>query len=476
MDIDVVTSVVSFGRVFLLLSALMLHAGCAFAPVDLNHSFELPQANEAFAPPRVAVAEIEMSEPVYEVAWQRMPAKDALQAFYLLTDSHGDLPETSGHVSVMHSRISQAQLVEQLQDQLNLYAEIDPRGHWSWRVDLPFWQSHVLEVPMITQASKSLVSMPMNIAEQNPSAGHSTEIRGDFSTFDVRSLQELFEKLPREADEQVIFLPALGLVKVFAKPKSQRMFRTLVEQINRVVKKQVLVEASIVEVELNQAHALGLDWSHLGRQLSLSSEGFRSAVAGSGLFNASFKSVSSQGVFDLGLRALESYGRVKVVSKPQLSVMNHQPSLLRVVENLVYFTLDSQTSQNQTSTTTQFNTQLHSLPVGFVLFLTPHIQPSGEVILALRPSLSMATQSVLDPHPELAKQGIESRVPVIAQREVSTLMRLRPGEVGLLGGLMDETFGQAQRNLPGMEWALGFQERKKTRRELVIFIRLVEVG
>jgi general secretion pathway protein D len=352
---------------------------------------------------------------------------------------------------------------------------IEQGGHWNWSGPQAFWQDYALEVPLVFQQAKSRLTLPMRLAEAGNHNQHATEITSEFSALSVQKLQALLEALPLESDEKLIVLPSLGLVKLFAHPPSQRMVGELIAKINQTAQRQILVEASVVEVELNQAHELGVDWSVVSEKLSLMSQGFTTRVPSGGVFQASYQQ-GGERVFDLGLRALESFGQIKVVSKPQLSVMNHQPALLRVVENLVYFTLDSQVTQNQTTTATQLTSQLHTQPVGFVLFLTPHIQPSGEVLLSLRPSLSMATQSVLDPHPELAKQGIESRVPVIAQREISTLMRLKPGEIGLLGGLIDESAGRDEAHLPGLSKVLGLEASKKKRRELVIFIRVRQSG
>ena len=111
---------------------------------------------------------------------------------------------------------------------------------------------------------------------------------------------------------------------------------------------------------------------------------------------------SGLGAFTSAIKLLEKYGEVKVLSSPKLSVMNNQTAVMKVVDNTVYFTLKADTTANTNTTTTTFTTTLQSVPVGFVMNVTPQVSENDSVILNIRPSISSIVAYVADPNPTLA--------------------------------------------------------------------------
>ena len=105
------------------------------------------------------------------------------------------------------------------------------------------------------------------------------------------------------------------------------------------------------------------------------------------------------------LQLLEQFGKTRVLSSPKLMALNNQTALLKVVENVVYFTIQSQISQstgtaanNLQSTTTTPNT----VAVGVVLSMTPQINEDGAITLTVRPTITRISSFVQDPNPALA--------------------------------------------------------------------------
>jgi len=123
-------------------------------------------------------------------------------------------------------------------------------------------------------------------------------------------------------------------------------------------RRQVLIEATIVEVQLSHNYQQGVNWEIIAR----GSAGIGGSLIPQGvgligtptasIFTLSYKS----NTFNATIKLLEQFGNVRVVSSPRLSVINNQTAILKVVDNLVYFTISSQASQSQAQTLVTFTT------------------------------------------------------------------------------------------------------------------------
>ena len=170
---------------------------------------------------------------------------------------------------------------------------------------------------------------------------------------------------------------------------------------------------------------------------------------------------------------------MRVLSSPKISVLNNQTAVLKVVDNLVYFTIQAQsTTRTQTSALTTFTTTLNSVPVGFIMSLVPQISDTDTVVLNLRPTISRKIGDVADPNPSLAAAGVTSLIPVIQTREMESVLRVQSGQVAVLGGLMQDAVSNIEDTIPGR--ARHPRHRRSSSRsartcnqktELVIFLR-----
>jgi len=162
-------------------------------------------------------------------------------------------------------------------------------------------------------------------------------------------------------------------------------------------------------------------------------------------------------------------------------VLNNQTAVLKVVDNLVYFTIQAQTTQNQTNTLTTFTTTLNSVPVGFIMSLVPQISDTDSVVLNMRPTISRKIGDVADPNPSLSQAGVTSLIPVIQTREMESVLRVQSGQVAVLGGLMQDARSTVEDTIPGVRDIPGLgrllEQRKdlNQKTELVIFLRPVVI-
>jgi len=285
----------------------------------------------------------------------------------------------------------------------------------------------------------------------------------------------------------VIANPENGIITVRATGKQHEKIQEFVDQVMNSARRQVLIEATVVEVHLSDAYKQGINWSLLQR----GGTGFQLRQAGSAglptdnaanIFTLDYLNPNSRlGNLDAQVSLLESFGAVKVLSSPKLSVMNNQTAILRVVDNLVYFTvgvkIESPSANGPGSTT--YTTTLNTTPVGFTMSVTPQINDSDTVLLNLRPSISRLIGYVNDPNPDLAKANVTSRIPQTQIREIESVLKIENNQIAVMGGLMQDEVNNLVDAVPGVSDITFAGELFKHRNdstsktELVIFLRPV---
>jgi MSHA biogenesis protein MshL len=277
-----------------------------------------------------------------------------------------------------------------------------------------------------------------------------------------------------------------GIISVRGTNKQHEKVQEFLDKVLNSSSKQVLIEATIVEVELKDKFQAGIDWSRLGNGLT-----FRQTLqptvtdplAPNSLssFTAGYVYTGSGILADLSasIRLLQEFGDTKVLSSPKLMVLNNQTAVLKVVDNLVYFTIEAQVTQNQTNSNTVFTTTPQTVPVGVVMSVTPQVSDNSSVMLNVRPTVSRFITDVQDPNPNLVVGGeqITSRIPVIQVREMESLLRVTSGDTTVLGGLMQDDIKDNDDRVPGLSKlpligrAFKAKAALNKKSELIIFLR-----
>jgi MSHA biogenesis protein MshL len=292
----------------------------------------------------------------------------------------------------------------------------------------------------------------------------------------------------------VIANPETGVISVRATNKQHEKVQEFIDKVMGSAKKQVLIEATIVEVQLNDGFQAGIDWSRLGNVGSSSGFTFSqnlnasnftpgsltARAAGAGIVAGYFNPVSALGNIAASINLLKQFGDTKVLSSPKLMVLNNQTAVLKVVDNLVYFTVQATpaiSAGGGVVTSPTITTTPNTVPVGVVMSVTPQISDSSIVNINVRPTISRAVgKGVQDPNP-LLKDAVPSFIPQIQVREMESMLQISSGSTAVLGGLMQDEIQRNSDSVPGLSKVPGvgniFKGRddsnKKT--ELVIFLR-----
>jgi len=313
-----------------------------------------------------------------------------------------------------------------------------------------------------------------NALQANPAPGSSSQATGNSivrrNTF-------------REA-ASVIVNPESGVITVRATGRQHEKIQEFIDRVIASSRRQVLIEATIVEVTLGDGYQQGIQWDRLRKdgstKFSLTPASVNSNV---GTAVSPFTLTFSQlgGAFDITgiVDLLQSYGTAKVLSSPRLSVMNNQTALLKVVENFVYFNVKADTTSTaNVGTTIAVTTTPQSVSVGLVMSVTAQVSDGNAVILNVRPTISSISELKEDPNPSIPA-GVKNYVPQIRTREIESVMRVSSGEIAVLGGLMEDGVNWKTGRVPilGQIPLVGelFTTRNNaaTKSELVIFLRPV---
>lgn len=287
----------------------------------------------------------------------------------------------------------------------------------------------------------------------------------------------------REA-ASVIANPETGIITVRATGKQHEKIQEFIDQIMSNARRQVLIEATVVEVRLNDNYKQGIDWSLLQRngtgfQLRQTATIGLPSANTANLFTLDYLNPTSRlGNLTASVSLLESFGTVKVLSSPKLSVMNNQTAMLRVVDNRVYFIVNSTTTPCSPAPCTPivtFNTTVNTVPIGFTMSVTPQINDSDTVLLNVRPSITRLLADATDPTPGVTN----NKIPQTSTREMESVLKIDNNQIAVLGGLMEDridNFTDAVPGVSGIPVAGEFFKHRNdtsTKTELVIFLRPV---
>ncbi len=311
----------------------------------------------------------------------------------------------------------------------------------------------------------------------------------------------------------VMVTPQAGMIVVKAMPNELSAVRNFLERSELSVKRQVILEAKILEVRLSEGFEAGVNWGAISGQISaaknledgflLNTDGssevgeFRSLTRTYTYFDSDGNLVATQvparekigstiaglvQVTDITklLSLLETQGTVQVLSSPRVSTVNNQKAVIRVGSDEYFVTgISSNQTANAAAITSTPNIELSSFFSGISLDVTPQISENGEVILHIHPVVSEVTdqQKVFTVGDEefslpLALRGV---------RESDSIVKASSGQVIVLGGLMTEsshaTDGKRPLlgDIPGINALFRTKQKSKAKTELVILLRPIVV-
>jgi MSHA biogenesis protein MshL len=308
----------------------------------------------------------------------------------------------------------------------------------------------------------------------------------------------------------VVVNPQSGVVVVRALPTELREVETFLLATQLIVQRQVILEAKIIEVRLNDQYQTGINWAMLlkpgndtitvgqvGGGSVLVDESGLSSIAGNGgnLDPANYNPIEGAmteafgGVFTLALNLgdftafielLETQGTVQILSSPRVSTMNNQKAVIKVGSDEFFVTgIETRNVTSTSATTIVPDITLTPFFSGIALDVTPQISDRGEVTLHVHPSIS----EVVDQQKIVTIGNVVQELPLALStvRETDSIVRARNGQVIVIGGLMQDLIDDQDAKTPGfadvpLVGKLFKHTRQRSRKsELVILLRPIVV-
>ena len=361
------------------------------------------------------------------------------------------------------------------------------------------WESLIINInELLAETDKEVLVSRIGTASQAEFATENQKSNANGTTTNAQpDAAKAKEARETEKNEYKILFAAkvianaeTGVISVRATNKQHEKVQEFIDRVMGSAKRQVLIEATIVEVRLNDSFQAGIDWSRFGNNANSSGFNFQQSLGptitpatGVGFAIGYLNPVSSLGNLAASVTLLKQFGDTKVLSSPKLMVLNNQTAILKVVDNLVYFTVQAQQSQGSIGggVLSTVTTTPNTVPVGVVMSVTPQINETSAVNINVRPTISRVLSFVRDPNPQLNGANgalvIPSQIPQIQVREMESILQVNSGNTAILGGLMQDEIQRNSDKVPGLSEIPGvgkvFTGRDDANRktELVIFLR-----
>ena len=486
------------------------------------------EVNNALLPPLVAPNEKVDAAPVeakFDLAVSNTPAQQVFMA--IVTGTRYSMllhPEVSGNISLNLKDVTVFDALEAIREMYGYEYKMDGARIYIQPIGL---QTRIFQVNYLTGQRDGKSNLRVASGSVADSAAGSTgttatttaanSANRDSSKVTMTSKSDFWEELSaalvaivgNEKGRSVVISPMSGVIVVRAMPEEMKNIAAYLKASQISIERQVILEAKIVEVQLNDSFQSGVNWaafansaakqvsggmvspgssltnvsgSTLSNSVLSSTPGVNllgtaatslptGAVAGS-LFGLAFQTSN----FAVLLNMLESQGDVHVLSSPRIATLNNQKAVLKVGTDEFFVTEVNGGTQSTTGVAgTAPTVKVQPFFSGIALDVTPRIDQNDEIILHVHPSVSTVT--TVNKTVDLGTSGGTANIynlPLASSSvsETDSIVRARGGQIVVIGGLMRQASFDDQSGMPGLPKSIFGQVNKRTeKRELVIMIK-----
>ena len=438
---------------------------------------------------------------------------DAANFFNALASQHNISivvhPAVSGDISLNLHQVTLAEAMQAISqlygygiEQNNGVYQIFPNGVRTKTFDVNYLmlsrqgqsQTAISGSGLLDNGSSGSSSSNRGGDNRSSSSGDSTRINTESNNDFWVDLESALSRLVGSKDDRVVITnPQAGLVSVRATPEELALVENFLNRAETSLKRQVILEARIIEVELDDGYEQGIDWQKLqagtsdkfkpDHRVTGNNEPFpgflspiNSMLGGGSVFTF------TDGNFSAAINLLQTQGEVNTLSNPRVTTSNNQKAVIKVGTDEYFvtnFTLNTTTSNGVSEQSPDL--ELSPFFSGISLDVTPQISADNKVLLHIHPAVSEVSdnEKLIDfggPKPvilPLARSSV---------RESDTIVEARSGEMIVIGGLMQEKQQELSSGVPVLSSIplLGnlFKNRRvgNKKSELVILLRPIVVG
>ncbi len=302
-------------------------------------------------------------------------------------------------------------------------------------------------------------------------------VSADATTGNTIQEQAATATFRRSSGQNAYFIDKpVGLITATAPRPLLDKLEVYINSLKKELYKQISIEAKIIEVQLRDASSIGINWSNVLKDFDITGTlefGVNGQVhPGSGQFVSNI-SINDKS-FSVLLNALNEQGDTKILSNPKISVMNGQPAMITVGRNVTY--IDSIESDRDSDTNeVTFTVNTERILSGIGMALTATITEKNEIIMNLVPITSELQEPI--EYRDIGFDGGVVGLPIVNVREMSTTVKVKGGEMLVIGGLISDSnqttgeFAPFLGDIPGLRYLFGYEEKEHLKRELIILLQ-----
>jgi MSHA biogenesis protein MshL len=489
------------------------------------------EVNNALLPPLAAPApstEGMSAEAKFDLVVNNTPAQQVFMAIVSGTRYSMLLhPDVSGSISLNLKDVTVFDALESIREMYGYEYKVDGTRVYVQPIGM---QTRLFQVNYLTgqrDGKSSLRVASGSVADTAvggmgttlPAPSPTTASTRDSSRVSMTTKADFWEELNAaltaivgtEKGRSVVISPMSGVIVVRAMPEELRSVAAYLKASQISIERQVILEAKIVEVQLNDTFQSGVNWAAFGSLrnsptskgsfgvlspgTSLATTGavtngvISSTAVGTDLSAAAaatlppgatagtlFGLAFQTGNFAAMLNFLETQGDVHVLSSPRIATLNNQKAVLKVGTDEFFVTEVTGGTQSTTAIQgTAPTVRVQPFFSGIALDVTPRIDENDEIILHVHPSVS--TVSTINKTVNLGTSGGVSNIfnlPLASSSvsETDSIVRARGGQIVAIGGLMRQASSEDQSGIPGLPKSVFGQTTRITqKRELVILIK-----
>lgn len=296
-------------------------------------------------------------------------------------------------------------------------------------------------------AAKTQQDRPLN-QQANPGGALPAGAMGNPATID-RGATGATQSVDNQSQQSITISRLTGTIMVTATRKNMEKLERYIENVKRVLGRQVMIEARIIEVQLSESLNYGIDWSFLKniKDVGTLNSGFGALNLATTTLNGATAAAASSSKFQLGisrsdfqalLTALKTQGDVKTLSNPKINVMNGHASILTVGRNTSFISkVGTTTTYNGSTALTSYDVQTNSVLSGLMVGIVPYISETGEISLNITPITSDLV-TLTDKSVGASGNQTTISIPTVDLREMTTTVKMRDGQMVIIGGLISK--------------------------------------
>jgi len=369
---------------------------------------------------------------------EEAPVKDLLIEIGKLSDINLDIdPKISGNIILKLKDKSINEVIQNVAESAKLRYSIS-NDVIRVEQDLPYARNYYVDFINIQHSAQSSFMISNNIINNNIDSADKesnnvikSQYNSDLWHSLERGLNTIMDVNGIDDGEFLSSNRETGVIILNARKNVHKAVEEYIDTVKRLASSQVMIEAKVVEVVLDDKYLSGInlnDLSNVGKSISQEHYTANSAI--------------NFGVDNPGnlVKNLDKFGISTVISSPRIHAINNQQAMISFTKNHIHFTSDTQKNNDHSNRT--LITKMNSVPIGVMLILHPSINiDTSEVFMDIHATLSRINGYTKDPGIEYvaqqSKTKLNSNIPLVEIRKMNSMLKIKSGEVMVIGGLIE---------------------------------------